>query len=256
MKYFVVSDPHGFFFELNAALSKAGFDMENPEHKLIVCGDLMDRGQEAVLMQQYIMQLIAKDKVILVRGNHEDLVLDLLDFYEGYVDYGIEYTHHYSNKTFDTLLQLSGWGRWSATTHCQSFVKACRNTPFVKSIIPKMVDFYETEHYVFVHGWIPCTTIKYPGGKTRKFNADWRNATPSQWEEARWLNGMDCAVREGIILPDKTIVCGHFHCSYGHEKYDAQPTKGNYAPFQAQGIIAIDACTVLSRAVNCIVLEE
>ncbi len=256
MKYFVVSDLHGFFFEFNTALLNAGFDIENPEHKLIVCGDLMDRGQEAVLMQQYIMQLISKDKVILIRGNHEDLVLELLANYEKWIDYGIEYTHHFSNRTFDTLLQLTGCDYWTATTQTKAFARACYNTPFIKTIIPKMVDYVETEHYVFVHGWIPCNTTKKFEGDIHKFDPNWRTAAQSQWEEARWLNGMDCAVKDNVVLPNKTIICGHWHCSYGHEKYDANPTKGNYNPFRARGIIAIDACTALSRKVNCIVIEE
>lgn len=256
MKYFVVSDPHGFFFELNSALLNAGFDIENPEHKLIVCGDLMDRGQEAILLQQYIMQLISKDKVILIRGNHEDLVLELLENYEKWIDYGIPSTHHFSNGTFDTLLQLTGYNYRTATTKCEAFAKACRNTPFIKTIIPRMIDYFETEHCVFVHGWIPCKTTKTSWGDFYDFDLNWRTANQTQWEEARWLNGIDCAVKDKVVLPNKTIICGHWHCSYGHEKYDANPTYGNYSPFRAHGIIAIDACTALSRKVNCIVIEE
>ena len=43
-KYFCVSDIHGFFFELKRALHEAGFNKKNPEHILIVCGDIADRG--------------------------------------------------------------------------------------------------------------------------------------------------------------------------------------------------------------------
>ena len=43
MKYFVVSDVHGFYTELKVALDKNGFDINDNNHKLIICGDLMDR---------------------------------------------------------------------------------------------------------------------------------------------------------------------------------------------------------------------
>ena len=46
MKYFAVSDCHGFYSNLMFALKNAGFDINNPEHILIVCGDLFDRGEQ------------------------------------------------------------------------------------------------------------------------------------------------------------------------------------------------------------------
>ena len=27
----------------------------------------------------------------------------------------------------------------------------------IQTIIPSMLDYYDTSHYIFVHGWIPCT---------------------------------------------------------------------------------------------------
>lgn len=54
MKYFVVSDVHGFFKPMKAALNEAGFENGNPEHKLVVCGDLLDRGPQAKEMVAYM----------------------------------------------------------------------------------------------------------------------------------------------------------------------------------------------------------
>ena len=58
----------------------------------------------------------------------------------------------------------------------------------------------------------------------------------------------------------KTIVCGHWHCSFGHCHYkgdggefDHSP---NFNPYYDEGIIALDACTSTSGKVNCIVIEE
>lgn len=46
MKYFVSGDIHGFFDEWQNALNEKGFDLNNPEHKIILCGDLFDRGSQ------------------------------------------------------------------------------------------------------------------------------------------------------------------------------------------------------------------
>lgn len=46
MKYYVVADVHGFFDELKFALTEKGFFTDTERHKLIVCGDLFDRGNK------------------------------------------------------------------------------------------------------------------------------------------------------------------------------------------------------------------
>ena len=44
--YFVCSDIHGFYKEWMKSLKEAGFNKNNPEHILIVLGDVFDRGNE------------------------------------------------------------------------------------------------------------------------------------------------------------------------------------------------------------------
>ena len=48
MKYYVVSDVHGFFTPLRDVLTRAGYFEETDPHKLVIAGDLFDRGGEAV----------------------------------------------------------------------------------------------------------------------------------------------------------------------------------------------------------------
>ena len=61
MKYYVVADIHGFFDELITALDEKGFFSDTEPHKLIVCGDLFDRGTQALKLQEFILDLLAKD---------------------------------------------------------------------------------------------------------------------------------------------------------------------------------------------------
>ena len=52
MRYYVVSDVHGFYTPLVTALKCTGFFEDTEPHKLLVLGDLFDRGSEAVKLQE------------------------------------------------------------------------------------------------------------------------------------------------------------------------------------------------------------
>ena len=60
MKYYVVADVHGFCSILKEALQEKGFFDDEEPHKLVVCGDLFDRGGEAAALQDFISELAAK----------------------------------------------------------------------------------------------------------------------------------------------------------------------------------------------------
>ena len=248
MKYYVVSDVHGFYTQMISALTAAGFFTDQEPHKLIICGDVFDRGNEAPAMQQFVLDLMHEDKVILIRGNHEDLFSSLVN-----EDKGIGHPHHLSNGTFSSALQLTGFDPTTARINNCDFAKAARETPFYKEILPAMADYYETDNYVFVHGWIPGVYRR----RYYHYFSDWRECGLTEWEAARWYNGMVCI---SSTYEEKTIVCGHYHTSYGHcrieEKCSEFGPDADFSPYIAPGIIAIDACTAHSGIVNCIVIED
>lgn len=68
------------------------------------------------------------------------------------------------------------------------------------------------------------------------------------------------AAHNGIVENGKTIVCGHWHCSFGHAYYEGDggefDNAPNFTPYYGKGIIALDACTPVSKMVNCIVIED
>lgn len=72
MRYYVTADVHGYFSELRSALAEKGFFEDTEPHKLIICGDIYDRGTETLELQSFILDLMSKDEVILIRENHED----------------------------------------------------------------------------------------------------------------------------------------------------------------------------------------
>lgn len=252
MKLFVVSDIHGYYDILIEHLRKAGFEDNNPSQLLICCGDYWDRGKQPVEVMNYLMSLT---NVILVRGNHEDLMIEMLNR-------GIQLQHDISNGTQTTFLQLAS----EIKNPTQTLDLEVEN--YIKPFYSKMVNFYETKNHIFVHGWIPVkeefedntsfSTIK-------RYDPDWRNASEVEWTDARWYNGMKLA-KEGIIEPNKTIVCGHWHCAWGYQRdillrgslKDIEEFQNNpiWEPYKDTGIIAIDRCTAATKEMNILILED
>lgn len=244
-KFFVVSDIHGYYDELRSALDEAHFSAEDPDHWLVSCGDHFDRGDKPMEVMEFLQSLPRK---VLIRGNHEDLFDALCER---------EYTkqHDYSNGTFKTILDLSPV---CAEPH-RAYREAKTRT---NSFFDSMVNYFETEKYVYVHGFIPvqCNDdcpLHWQNQREFSKHPDWRHAHESEWEQARWLNSIKM-VHSGFGI-DKTIVAGHWHCSYGHAISDGTPEFGegsDFSPYYTDGLIAIDACTAYTKKVNVVVLED
>jgi serine/threonine protein phosphatase 1 len=231
------------------ALEKKGFEKENLQHHLIVCGDAFDRGREAKEMMNFLVELHNQGRLIYVRGNHEDLLLQMVHELPYIVD-GIEYTHHASNGTVSTLLQLVGMSLSQMKRDPFRAQKYFYNTQFYKTLVPSLVDYAEIADCIFVHGWIPSFAHL----------DDFRDANEKEWREARWWNGMEMWRNKACRVEGKTIVCGHWNCSWGHaienpNIYTEFGTSANWEPYAREGILAIDACTAYSGIINCVVLE-
>lgn len=240
MKYFVSGDIHGFFDEWQNALKEKGFDLNNPEHKIILCGDLFDRGSQPKEIIDFVLK--HKDKVILIRGNHEDLMEQMIE--RNSSDYG-----DLCNGTAQTIVDL--YPEWQIS---EFDLKKIAKETRLQEVLDMCVDYYETKHYIFVHGWIPIIENSY------LYDSNWRTARKERWEKARWANPVEM-YRYEIYEPNKPIVCGHWHCSaLWHEQnpdeYEEFGDKANFEPFITKNMIAIDACTPYSHKVNVVVLED
>lgn len=260
MKYYVLADVHGFCTKLRKTLEEKGYFSDTVPRKLVLLGDFFDRGKEPCAMQEFLLEELAKGNVILVRGNHEDLAEDFCDRLEDYMTPLFYRSAHYYNGTAETMFALSGVTFEEAYTFPKRASNLMRRTPFLREIVPRTVDYFETEHYVFVHGWIPCDTAGDPYDPVRYLPmADWRSAEKAAWELARWHNGMR-AHADGVTVPGKTVVCGHVHASYGHAVLEGKGSEygpdADFSPYRAEGILAIDGCTAASGVMNCVVLED
>ncbi len=262
MKYYVTTDPHAHYTPLAGALRAAGYFEDAGEKRLLVCGDLLDRGKEPLAVVDFLMAELAAHRLTIIRGNHEDLLEDALEsIADGYVmDVSSCSSHHVTNGTWQTLLALSGMNEDDALRYPKRLVNLVRQSPFYRELLPCGVDFYETEHHIFTHGWIPTRTEGYRPYVRHHYDPDWRHAPSDLWRQARWLNGMAMACKHRILEPGKCIVCGHYATAHGHALYGHGGSENgvgaDYSPFSAEGILALDACTVVSGQVNCWIVED
>ena len=250
-KYFVVSDIHSFYEELIAALKQNDFDIDNPNHIFISCGDLFDRGNFPYETLSFIMS-IPQERRILIRGNHEDLLEELLN---GEREIGI---HDVQNKTIATIRDIALLiGDKSADYDWYGAIKTVASNKLIREYLNSIVDFAEVEDKIFVHGWVPVD-------EKNKIIQNWEKADKKAWDEARWLNGMAFA-HQGSIVQDKTIICGHYHCSWGwshirqsRKEFPSKSKsdwKSSFEPYCEKGICAIDSCVAYSGFINCICFE-
>jgi len=269
MKIFAVSDVHSYYSELQKALNEAGFDKNNPDHLLVVCGDLFDRGHEAEKLFQFINSVENK---VLIRGNHDSLLEDMLE--RGYPELGDLY-----NQTDKTVRQLSYTTKGGAPLTYERKVDNIYTVVSVKleNYFQNLVNYFETEHYIFVHAFIPLQE-EYDEDLEKmveKYTPDWRNAHYKDWEKARWANGIEKAIQR-LNKTGKTVVMGHWHCSELNlfllrnfsndlkaieesfkdpELYLYGP-KANFDIATLHDCVAIDACTPVSKKVNVYVVED
>ena len=224
MKLFAVSDIHGYAELLKEALQNAGYDPANEEHLLICCGDLFDRGSENYEVLKFFERPYRK---IMIKGNHEERLAEIIET-------GLLEDHDFINGTLSTVLEF--FGKYSVIDPREPIDFSGRTgiVERLSELIGHMRNYYETEHYIFVHGWLP--------NENGAVISDWRNASEEQWSAGRWTWWTN-----GHIMPGncetKTIVCGHYPTfTHGIRRED--------------GFIAIDAGTDTSKKVNVLVVED
>lgn len=245
-KYFVSSDIHSFYDEWMSSLNESGFDINNPEHILIVCGDIFDRGTKPLEVYEFLKNL-PKERRILIKGNHEYLLNEL-------VARGFELSHDIHNGTYDTLCYIAKLPDRITFSH-REYLKRSQyiyGTDSYKEYLEELrkkeearehklytnrklkqilkwinsdewVNYYELGKYIFVHAFIPLRekmiemdNALWPTGEKYYFK-NWRTGTSDyEWEEATWgcpWSDYEKGFFKKEELNGKVLVCGHWHTS-------------------------------------------
>lgn len=251
-EYFIVSDIHSFYTQLKDALNNSGFDKKNKDHILIVCGDVFDRGPDAIKVYNFIRS-IPKSRRILIKGNHEGLYLRLLKK-------ELPKCYDFSNGTVDTFCQISGipesqlgyeyhsdimgdFETWApdAKETWSMIVDRVKKHPITKWLKSKeWVNYYELDNFILVHSFIPYNgAIEY---NNAEYRSDWRDADDKAWYNAAW----GCPYKEylrGLFSTEekqgKRLVCGHWHTD-DFWRFLSHDLEHKTEIYYSKGIIAID----------------
>ncbi len=246
-KFYVISDVHSYYDEMRKALDEAGFDPNDENSWLISLGDEMDRGPEPEKVINYLMNL---PRAIFVKGNHTTLMEQL-------ISRGYPCQHDWHNGTMQSVMSLAP----NAKTQLEAFAVAYEK---IKPFFDKVVNYLELKNHIFVHSFIPLKNLDslpkyYTRNRKFEFDPDWRHAHASEWEEARWGNPLELAMK-GLNQTGKIIVSGHWHCSAGWAMEAGIPEFGYGACFEPyyyeDKLVMIDAMTAHSKKVNVLVLND
>lgn len=253
-KIFTISDMHSYLTPTLKALKDAGWDENNPKHIIVVCGDALDRGNETAEMVEWLVDLINKGKLIYICGNHDLLMQEM-------INRGYSMSHDRHNGTEKSYYQLLNAHADRMDGRRPDEIVGAALQP----LYDKMVNYWETKRFVFVHSWVPTYKIErpHPANKwipftTDEYMEDWRNANEVEWEEAMWGNPYKMA-EQGLNQTGKVIIFGHWHASWPRHHWEGKSEfedDADFNPYFGKDFIGIDACTAHTGKVNVLVLEE
>jgi serine/threonine protein phosphatase 1 len=263
---FTISDIHGHYQETIKALQEAGWDEDNPNHLLVVCGDIFDRGDESLTIFQWLYRLTQDSKAIVTKGNHEPFLIQFLDGdndnfnykYNGLNNTLDDFVHSTSDfKMFLIMNQDKNSPTGLNDTIGNLWDKWCYNTrklineenPELLSWLKSLPYYYETENYIFTHASIDTLAL------------DWHHPHCDNygkfldWDACVWDDGSFFG--KSICNTDKTVVVGHYHTNKIRQKYHIGNSDDYGILTRNDGrIIMIDGCTPYTKKVNVLKLED
>ncbi len=244
-KFFAVSDLHGHYDEFIACLGNTEYDEANPNHKVIMVGDWTDRGTQCAELYKYLHTQEALGKCIVLAGNHDEMLLEFLDGGEAYfhIMYNglaatigslAEYTtrDYYKEVGEDNAL-LTDWlnrARKIIVDKYPELAEWLRNLPY----------YYETENHIFTHGSIQGY------GNWKEPDISWRQLL---WDDGSFFHAP-------ILNTDKKIVVGHFGTAELRRRNGLSEEEDHSILCVDDQKIFIDGCTVLTKNVNVLVVDD
>lgn len=256
MKYFVFADPHGDYEALLSALNEKGYDKTNPRHQLIGLGDYFGRAAQSksdcVSIWSYLTSSEHLNKPICLRGNHESILLYAINRHmltEADISNGEHNTFASFTDTYPSQMRFDYQRQFEAS-------KVMMDCGFFDWLM-HLPWYYETEHYVFVHGFIHVPWY-FAGIPLEQLTND-------DWDDLSWSNVPDY-IRKLDKIPNitekriagKTIVFGHWRAKELNEKFlnKWESEDGDIYVDEERKLIGLDCTTVLSHKVGCITVED
>lgn len=138
---FVVSDIHGMYAEFIELLKY----WNSQTQTLVILGDMVDRGQDSLKVVQHIMALSKEHDVIVVKGNHDQMLLDFID--EPY-EYGYQYQASGGEHTMRSFAQDDRIILYSFQERAERIAQLCKSEIF---FLRKAVPYWTNGNVLFTH---------------------------------------------------------------------------------------------------------
>ncbi|WP_234414156.1 metallophosphoesterase family protein [Paenibacillus sp. CAA11] len=148
MRILAISDIHGCYEEFCDLLEQVNYN--SAEDRLVLVGDYVDRGPRSREVIDLLIRLQEEAKVIILRGNHDQMMLDALlrDEDQRWLKNGALYTlksyygdeidvENYNSSTYE---KAKGWIKQNYAHHLE--------------FLDGLELYYESEQYIFVHAGI------------------------------------------------------------------------------------------------------
>ncbi len=251
MENFVVSDIHDHFDLLIKALNSNGFDKNNNTHRLIICGDAFYSGPQPGELFEFMQELYKKNRLIFIYGNHDIELLDNLK--------NKHFTRPANRKCIELIVLYLTGGK---DLNDEELISESNRLGFTDFLEKVPVWYYETDKYIFTHGFIPTSKNSY--------NKNWRTSTEQEWRASTKKDAMMLSFKYKIHEPNKIIICGHYSAARCHLMANATSSdwenkiykdvskvpKDWFKPYVGETFIALDQSVKKSGFMNCIIINE
>lgn len=158
-RYFVIGDIHGCYDKLVKVLKSWDKDKE----QLIFLGDLIDRGKDSLKVVQLAMQLVRESNAIVLRGNHEELLINWLLYPDTESDV---YLGQGGDKTV-----ISFVGEEKYKEHSSAYLSRYLMKNFLEEVnfLKHLPFYYYNDKYIFVHAGIDVDKLNWKNTSEKDF---------------------------------------------------------------------------------------
>ena len=257
-KIFFCSDIHGYYDIMIRDLKESGYDENNPNHLLVVLGDVFDRGDQAIEVYEYLKRLTDEGKAIVTSGNHHKF---LIDFLEGSYNPFNYLNNGLANTIGDFWHRSFPFESWCMIDkectptydYYAEWVDICRKDinkeypellPWLKSL-PR---YFESENIIGVHASLDLSV------------KDWRKPHCIRYSLVDWeaLEFDDGSFITKTNTTGKTIIAGHFDTGQLREMWllDTKDKNDHSILKTNDNKYFIDGCVALTKKLNVLVLED